>query len=79
MNIKHKYIIIDNDLAEIAIIFPSLIQHHCVSIGFDNVVAAGYVNTTTWECWGESASLGITSRPEDSEILKRQFHDELDV
>ena len=52
--------------------FPNLTV---VSAGFCSIdsVNPDYVDRPLVEVWGESVSLGVKSRPEDSEILSRNL------
>jgi len=72
---KMKYIIIDNGLAEVIIVFPDLVQHGNVAMGFDKVVSAGFIIMTdgNYQCYGSSFSLKINSRPDDTIIANRQL------
>lgn len=70
-----KYVIKREQGIEVPIVFSSLITHSSicnrgsiVSAGF--CVIDGYDRT---QCYGESTSLGLKSRPEDTSILKRNL------
>lgn len=77
MWLKTKYVITSNN--EI-IIFPELLQHsefRCfepISAGFISFGVNKQGNPTC-SCYGESISLGLSSRPEeDTNIAKRQLN-----
>ena len=78
---KTKYVIVDGN----AIVFSAAIQHKSI-VGYGQKVdGAGFVkfiavknqwgeNEVVAECYGESISLGIKSRPElDSRLVTRQI------
>lgn len=85
-HMRQKYIIINISGLETPILFPENMNHSDVAraIGFgsiDNVVSAGFWNTTTttdgyveYHAWGDSYTLQIKSREEDSAILNRFFN-----
>ena len=63
-----KYIRLANKAT--LILFPDWLSHKDAAAD-RQVSSAGFVNTETWECYGESASLGVTSHPQsDTRILK---------
>jgi len=74
-----KYIIVrDREEQEAAIIFPDRIIHREVArihrASGTRVVSAGFcVIGEVVRAWGESESLNMKSRPQDTEILKRDF------
>jgi hypothetical protein len=72
-----KYVIIkDSALAiEYPILFPRQLVHRSVA-SFDakNVVSAGFCDVGDgYSAYGFSESLGVESRPEDTEIIQRFF------
>lgn len=70
-----KYIIVDDGLNEKPIIFSNLDQHNDIAYRLSwKPVSAGFVTMVNGqaECYGESISLNIKSRPEeDSKIINR--------
>lgn len=73
-----KYIIIEIQEMEVPILFPEFVQHESIWNRMDRpkVVSAGFC-TSTFDCYGESISLCIKSRKDDSLIIKnfmRDFH-----
>lgn len=74
-----KYIIVKNrDDKEHAIVFPDEIIHKDVArihrVGAVRVISAGFcVLHATMSVWGRSESLNMPSRPEDVDILMRDF------
>jgi hypothetical protein len=74
MNRAAKYIIWDDGITECAIIFNNHLKH--VDMVFKLMVepiSAGFVliNDSKVVAYGESVSLNIRSRAEDSEIIQR--------
>jgi hypothetical protein len=79
--IQTKYVIVDGS----AIVFSGAIQHKdmvgynekCEGAGFVSFVAEvdvnGEVERLVAKTYGKSISLGIESRPEDSERINRQI------
>jgi len=71
-----KYIIVDNGMNDIPFIFPDSIEHKAFfeMLGRGTIVAAGFV-TFSWDgglsCYGNSASLGVSSREIDSTIINK--------
>ena len=71
---KLKYIVIEHQGMEFALVLPSWVKHEFVGSNF-KVVSAGFCKLSTfcdeesWTCWGESVSLGVGSRKEDAAIL----------
>lgn len=69
---------------EIPFVFPDLVVHLNMATvckvlledqfkGADvRVISAGFINSidVTSECYGKSESLGVTSRPEDTRLIK---------
>ncbi len=74
-----KYIIFDQNGLELPVVFPEMIGHDSMKNVFGNcpVVSAGFCRFHAQDvgvviaCWGESVSLGVKSRLEDSEVLSR--------
>lgn len=69
-----KYIIIEQAGVEIPIVFPELLPHEVVA-GRSRVKSAGFCELDAeaqWQAGGKSVSLGLNSRPQDTEILN--FH-----
>lgn len=77
MNNDLKYIIIrDNALSvEYPILFPRQLIHRLVaSFAVNNVVSAGFCDVDDgYSAYGFSESLGVESRPEDTDIIRRFF------
>ena len=82
MNRAAKYIIYDDDLLDIAIVFPNHIQHNTMAtmIGC-KPISAGFVEIDGTKndepraiAFGESISLGLKSRPQDSKIIQKMLH-----
>lgn len=69
---KAKYICVDNGLNDVIMIFPDLIQHADMFYS-GKLVSAGFINPLTMRCYGKSISLNIESRPEDTDIARRQY------
>ena len=68
-----KYIIVKTrDNGEYPIIFPLRVTHKQMATRNGEPISAGFVNDRL-ECFGESDSLGIKSRPEDTAIIKDMF------
>ena len=72
MDTKQKYVRL-GDYDEI-IIFPELIMHS--EFQYMNVVSAGfcYVNEDKVSCFGESISLRLSSKEDDSFIATKQVY-----
>ena len=76
MHLKTKYIITKNN--EI-VVFSELLQHSVFE--FFEPISAGFISFGINEkgnfscfCYGKSISLGIESRPEDTDIAKIQLN-----
>lgn len=71
---KMKYIVVDDGLSDNPYIFPDHIQHfYMLSVVGGKIISAGFVRFTPeeLECYGESLSLGIKSRPIcDTQLIK---------
>lgn len=66
-----KYIVIENRGNESIILFPDWMRHDDVARKMNTkVISAGMCDLESRQCFGESVSLKIKSRPEDSELLK---------
>lgn len=73
-----KYIIIkDRDDRETAIIFPSHIIHKDVARIHQatdvRVISAGFCFLNPVEVWGESETLQMKHRPEDAQIIEKDW------
>lgn len=84
-----KYVIFDVDGIDVPVVFPEVIQHYQVVVNTTwgekaKPVSAGKVSiyvklnglgdeVVSYEAHGESISLGLKSRPEDSNILTKYF------
>jgi len=66
---KIKYIRLKNNGAGL-VIFPCSMIHSEVANG-QEVASAGFIDPQTWECFGESMSLGLPSQKIDTAILRR--------
>ncbi len=70
---KMKYIIVDNGMYAAPIIFDGATDHSAMAAAVHGkVVSAGFIRFTPkgLECYGDSFSLGIASRPEeDTEMI----------
>lgn len=66
---KIKYITFDTGLIEAIIIFPEYVMHRDIGIQGE-ILGAGFIEVIDgqWNCYGESISLKVKSRPEDSKI-----------
>jgi hypothetical protein len=72
--LKVKYIIVVENGIEMPLVFSELMTHANVAHPYhDRVVSAGfcYSQDDQWTCYGDSFSLKIKSRPEDSTILTK--------
>ncbi len=71
-----KYIIVDNGQWDAPVIFDEGVQHFNMAQNVPGkVIAAGFIRWTPdgLECYGDSVSLGIASRPEDTEIINKML------
>lgn len=73
---KQKYIIIDDGFNDVIVVFPDIIQHSVIA-GDHKVVGAGFIDMSNGKCYGNSYSLGVSSRPEDTKIALRQLFQRL--
>lgn len=69
---KIKYITFDTGLIEAIIIFPEYVMHRDIGIQGE-ILGAGFIEVIDgqWNCYGESISLKVKSRPEDSKIANK--------
>ena len=74
MSYKTKYITFDNGLVDTIIIFPEFTQHRAIDLP-GKILGAGFISYSdnSWKCYGESISLNVKSRPEDSIIANKQL------
>lgn len=69
-----KYIVLDGQYGDAPIIFPDSMEHRAFSQAFDaEVVSAGFVTFGFGkvQCYGQSVSLNVASRSEDSALVAR--------
>jgi hypothetical protein len=76
VNYKSKYIIVVQGAMVYPVVFGDLLGHNDIARSFnrDFIVSAGfcYINETgEYACYGESVTLKLKSRPEDSAILNK--------
>lgn len=72
----NKYVIVNNGFVDVIVVFPEVLKHSDFTESFSNIVSAGYIKLTDngmFECYGKSTSLGIESRPFDTDIANRQL------
>lgn len=73
---KFKYIIVELDEMELPLIFSPFLSHGDISITRGNSVkSAGYCELDgagKWITSGQSVSLQLNARPQDSDILNTQ-------
>jgi len=69
-----KYIVINNGHdKEVPILFSSLIEHRLMQRHCGKAISAGFVNCNL-QCFGESYSIGIKSRPDiDTRLVMDMF------
>jgi hypothetical protein len=70
---RQKYICVDNGLCETIVVFSEALKHSDFAMMPVKILSAGFFNPETLVCSGKSVSLGIGSRPEDTQIAQRQF------
>lgn len=73
---KMKYIIVDNGQWDAPVIFDEFTQHYAMAANIPGkVIAAGFVRFTPngLECYGNSVSLKISSREEDSALINKML------
>ncbi len=72
-----KYIVLDNDLNVIPIIFPDFVKHDMIHMYLGGkVISAGFIHFIQGrlECYGESISLKVKARPEeDTELVNKMI------
>ena len=76
-----KYIVIDNNGMDDVILFPPWRKHDemvlQLSVDVSKVVSAGFVKCDDaghLYCYGESVSLRVKSRKEDTDLITRQLN-----
>ena len=84
-----KYICMTDDDKEVIITFPNSIDHDCMAEAcsgiknqtwgnwyrvFRSPVSAGFIDRNG-KCYGRSETLNLDSRPEDTELLKKQMQE----
>jgi len=76
---KSKYIIIEMNKTEMPLVFSPFLSHEDVVVaGQKNVKSAGYCELDVagkWAVSGESVSLKLHARPQDTEILNAHLSD----
>jgi len=73
-----KYIVYWNGISEVMVMFDPSLRHVDVTVGLraaGQVRGAGLVDLETRRCFGDSYTLMVASRPEDTELLKCYFGD----
>mgnify|MGYP006276446335 CR=1 FL=1 len=80
MNRMIKYIVYETDLADTCVMFPTWVSHAEMAANLGHVLGAGFVDISVaddgqvlFTAHGSSTSLGVSSRPEDSQLLNMQF------
>ncbi len=72
-----KYILVeDNSFIPYVYIFSSIENHVDVFVRVasgKNLISAGFIDLSIMQCYGESISLKVKSRPEDDDIIKSIF------
>jgi len=75
---RAKYIMFDNGLMQVPIIFPIVIGHSEMGRNFPNwnVVSAGFVQWTKDGifAFGDSITLKVKSRPEDTTYMRKYLN-----
>lgn len=66
---KFKYITYNDSVIDTILVFPQYTYHRDITI-HGKILGAGFIEivNNTWNCYGESISLGVKSRPEDTRI-----------
>jgi len=70
---KKKYITFDTGFCNAIIVFPAVLYHRDMNVN-GTILGAGFItlsktgDTYRWHCYGDSVSLNVKSRAEDSEI-----------
>ena len=70
-----KYVCFQNGYGEHIVIFPNLMQHANMVFNLGVMgrpISAGFINKDL-VCYGESTSLKLKAREEDTEIVKEMF------
>lgn len=74
---KFKFVIIEINQMELPVIFSPLLAHEDISVcGMQKIKSAGYCEigpSGRWVASGQSISLKLNARPEDSGILNAQL------
>lgn len=71
-----KYVVLDNGLNDIPLIFPGLESHANIAMHFNwPIVSAGFVkvNDNKVICYGKSVSLNANCRPDEDARLITKF------
>lgn len=70
-----KYIVVKIQGAERLLPFSLEVKHSDFAEYFAgcNLVSAGFINPSQKQCYGDSLSLNLASRPEDTDILREMF------
>lgn len=76
-----KYIIYDDGLNDVAVIFPNHVNHNNMAMMLGcKPISAGFVEIDGTKsddpqavAFGHSVSLGLKSRPEDSKIIQKML------
>jgi len=71
--VKSKYLIIERDGINAAVVFSPFLLHQDVA-GKSKIKSAGFCKLDVagnWITFGESISLGCDAKPQDAEILKK--------
>ena len=71
-----KYVVHEGSLATEIYLFPNFITHNNFAFNMnfsgEDIVGAGFVSSDL-KCYGESVSLKVKSRPEDTALLRRML------
>lgn len=78
--IKMKYVIVEFDGFKMPFVFPKLPNHSDVARALGGKpIGAGFCyyneQTSEWEVWGKSTSIGLESKPEDAELMNRMLRE----
>lgn len=75
MTIRTKYITFDNGTIDTIVIFPEISQHRDIDLLDSKILGAGFIEMVngSWKCYGESISLAVKSRPQDTIIANEQL------
>lgn len=81
MTYPAKYIAVDGDLIDEIYVFPNHVTHNNFAfvMGFHNrdILGAGFVSPEL-KCYGESISLKVKSRAEDTALLEKMINPQTD-